>query len=91
MADLRLAGVAVRGIAEQIGRSPSTVSRELRRNGPAPDGLGKYSPYAAQKRAELRGRRPKASKFCHLSNYMAGFVLIKWRVLFELSGGVHGR
>jgi len=34
--------------------------------GPAPGrGRAKYAPYAAQKRAELRGRRPKASKFEH--------------------------
>jgi len=44
IADLRLAGAGVRGIAGQIGRSPGTVSRELRRNGPAPDGLGKGVP-----------------------------------------------
>jgi IS30 family transposase len=80
IADLRLAGVPVRDIAGQIGRSPSTVSRELRRNGPAPDGLGQYSPYAAQKRAQLRGRRPKASKFDNLE--LAGVVqaklCVKW-------------
>ncbi len=63
IADLHLAGAGVRAIAGQIGRSPGTVSRELRRNGPAVAGRGKYAPYAAQKRAELRGRRPKASKF----------------------------
>ena len=63
IADLRLAGVGVRAIGAQLGRSPSTVSRELTRNGPASGSRGKYVPYAAQKRAELRGRRPKASKF----------------------------
>jgi len=34
IADLRLAGAGVRTIATQIGRAPSTVSRELHRNGP---------------------------------------------------------
>ncbi len=34
IADLRLAGVGVRAIGAQLGRSPSTVSRELTRNGP---------------------------------------------------------
>lgn len=65
IADLYLAGIGVRAIAVQVGRAPSTVSRELGRNGPRPGArsLGKYAPYAAQKRAELRGRRPKASKF----------------------------
>ena len=32
IADLQRAGISVRGIAEEIGRAPSTVSRELRRN-----------------------------------------------------------
>ncbi len=54
-------------IATEIGRSVSTVSRELSRNGTAPGrgGKGKYAPYAAQQRAELRGRRPKASQPSH--------------------------
>jgi len=34
IADLRLAGVGVRAIGIQLGRSPSTISRELTRNGP---------------------------------------------------------
>jgi IS30 family transposase len=68
IADLHLAGVGVTAVAAQLGRAVSTVSRELKRNGPGPGprGRGKYAPYAAQKRAELRGRRPKSSKFEHL-------------------------
>ncbi len=64
IADLHLAGVGVRAIAMQVGRSASTVSRELRRDEfkPGTRGRAKYAPYAAHKRAELRGRRPKASK-----------------------------
>ncbi|WP_374058943.1 helix-turn-helix domain-containing protein [Arthrobacter sp. MSA 4-2] len=69
IADLHLAGRGVRAIAREIGRCPSTISRELRRNG-QPTGARrralmqvKYAPYAAQKQAELSGRRPKASKF----------------------------
>jgi transposase, IS30 family len=67
IADLHLGGAGVRAIAVGIARSPTTVSRELRRNGSAatPRRPGKYAPYAAQKQAELRGRRPKASKFDH--------------------------
>lgn len=65
IADLHLAGAGVRTIATQIRRSPSTISRELRRNGPERGARAriKYAPYAAQKQAELRARRPKASKF----------------------------
>jgi len=66
VADLRLGGSTVRAIAVELDRSPSTVSRELTRNDPSScsvRGRGKYAPYAAQKRAELAGRRPKARKF----------------------------
>ena len=64
IADLYLGGAGVRAIAVEIGRSAATVSRELRRNGTAPTGrgLGKYAPYAAQKQAELRGRRSAPAK-----------------------------
>ena len=40
IADLRQAGHGVRAIAEQTGRSPSTISRELRRN--RDPGSGQY-------------------------------------------------
>jgi IS30 family transposase len=32
IADLRLAGLSVRQIADRLGRAPSTISCELRRN-----------------------------------------------------------
>jgi IS30 family transposase len=82
IADLYLGGAGVRAIAVGIGRSPSTVSRELRRNGsaPTPRRRGKYAPYAAQKQAELRGRRPKASKFDHLelADVVQSKLCVKW-------------
>ncbi|MET7304522.1 IS30 family transposase [Embleya sp. NPDC005575] len=53
----------VRAIAAELGRSPSTVSREIRRNGTAGRGnLWHYRPYAAQARAEARRLRPKRGK-----------------------------
>jgi transposase len=48
IADLRRAGTAVREIARRLGRAPSTVSRELRRNAHVPSGA--YRPWAAQER-----------------------------------------
>lgn len=82
IADLRLAGVGVRAIAGQIGRAVSTVSRELRRNGPTPGPQcrGKYLPYKAQKRAELRGRRPKSSKLerPELVDVVQAKLCLKW-------------
>ena len=82
IADLHLGGAGVRAIAVGIGRSAATVSRELRRNGSAPTArrAGKYAPYAAQKQAELRGRRPKASKFDHLelADVVQSKLSVKW-------------
>src|SRR6266568_4202750 len=52
IADLRRAGAGVRAIAEQTGRSPSTISRELRRN--RDPGTGQYRPFTAHKLAVRR-------------------------------------
>src|SRR5665811_2339729 len=46
IADLRLGGAGVRAIAAEIGRSPATVSRELRRNG-KPGSAGSIVPRSA--------------------------------------------
>jgi transposase, IS30 family len=60
IADGVLAGLTVRAIASQIGRSPSTVSREIRRNrDPMTD---RYLPFGAHRRAMARRQRPKAAK-----------------------------
>ncbi len=50
----------VRAIAAELGRSPSTISREILRN--RPPGSGQYRPYAAQARADARRPRPKRRK-----------------------------
>jgi IS30 family transposase len=51
---------SVRRIAHQVGRAPSTISRELRRNRHAK--TGHYLPEHAHTRAWVRQRRPKCSK-----------------------------
>lgn len=52
---------SIRTIAEELGRSPSSISRELRRNFPAEHKV--YAPRLAQSRAVativLRGKRPR--------------------------------
>jgi IS30 family transposase len=82
IADLHLADAGVREIARQVGRPASTISRELRRNGTRPStrGRSRYAPYAAQKRTELRGRRPKASKFenAELAAVVQAKLCVKW-------------
>jgi IS30 family transposase len=47
---------SIRGIAKQLGRSPSTISREISRNG----GIDKYRAGDAEKAAFKRSKRPKA-------------------------------
>jgi IS30 family transposase len=59
---LRAQGAGVREIARRLGRSPSTVSRELRRNAATRGGKLEYRPSVAQWKAELMARRPKAAK-----------------------------
>ncbi|MFH9477179.1 IS30 family transposase [Streptomyces anulatus] len=50
----------VRAIAAELGRSPSTVSREIRRNRHPEN--GQYRPHAAQARADARRPRAKRGK-----------------------------
>ncbi len=59
---LRAAGCGVREIARRVGRSPSTISRELRRNAATRSGGLEYRASTAQWHADQRGRRPKPAK-----------------------------
>lgn len=52
--DLRRAGLSIRQIAHRLGRAPSTISRELRRNS---IGRGGYRPFEAHRRATARRAR----------------------------------
>jgi len=59
---LSIQGIGVREIARRIGRSPSTVSRELTRNAATRGGKLEYRASVAQWKAELMARRPKQAK-----------------------------
>jgi IS30 family transposase len=52
----------VREIARRIGRSPSTISRELRRNASTRSGGLEYRATTAQWHADRKARRPKMAK-----------------------------
>jgi IS30 family transposase len=52
------AGDSLRMVATRLGRAPSTISRELARNG----GRHRYRAHHADRAALRRGRRPKPSK-----------------------------
>src|SRR5437773_11486717 len=54
---------SARSIAELLGRSPSTVSREMNRNG----GCDRYRAALADANAWARARRPKRCKLAHSS------------------------
>ena len=57
IADLLAAKLTVRGIAAELGRAPSTVSREIRRNS---DPDGRYRPHHAEQAAGC-GRASRVS------------------------------
>lgn len=59
IADTPRAGCSPRQIAEKLGRSPSTIGREVRNNaGPT----GEHGPYRDQQMSSDRLRRPKPAK-----------------------------
>ena len=62
IAILTARGLGVREIASRLGRSPSTISRELRRNAATRSGSFEYRATTAQWHADRRARRPKVAK-----------------------------
>ena len=62
IAILQARDCGVREIAQRLGRSPSTISRELRRNAATRGGGVEYRASTAQWHADRRARRPKAAK-----------------------------
>ena len=76
--DFSATGASMRSIATLLGRAPSTVSRELRRNGTIP---GTYEAHAAHRTAAARRARPKAVKLRDrpsLRDYVQKKLRIRW-------------
>ena len=72
-----VAGHSIRSIAAQLGRAPSTISREIKRNG----GQECYRASQADQSAWDRGRRPKAGKLAQnraLARIVAGKLQLQW-------------
>ena len=72
-----VAGHSMRSIAAQLGRVPSTISREIKRNG----GQEGYRASRADQAAWDRGRRPKAGKLAAnrvLARLVAGKLRRQW-------------
>src|SRR5512144_411051 len=73
IAILRSQGAGVREIARRVGRSPSTISRELRRNAATRGGGLEYRATTAQWHAERQARRPKTAKLAG-NGQLRGYV-----------------
>jgi hypothetical protein len=59
---MRAQKAGIRQIARALGRSPSTISRELRRNAATRGGQLDYRATNAQWHADRRAKRPKTAK-----------------------------
>ncbi len=73
-----VAGLSIRAIATTLGRAPSTVSREIKRNG----GQDNYRANQADQAAWNRGHRPKACKLVQ-NRALARIVAVKLRMLWS--------
>ena len=72
-----VAGHSIRSIAAQLGRAPSTISREIKRNG----GQEGYRASQADQSAWDRGRRPKIGKLAQnraLARIVADKLQLQW-------------
>src|SRR3954470_21366945 len=72
-----VAGHSIRSIAVFLERSPSTVSREIKRNG----GHGRYRATQADQAAWDRAHRPKSCKLAQnrtLAHIVAGRLQLQW-------------
>jgi len=72
-----VAGHSIRSIAASLGRAPSTISRELNRNG----GEERYRANQADQAAWGRARRPKICKLAQnrtLARIVAGKLQLEW-------------
>ena len=71
------AGASIRSIATQLRRAPSTVSREVARNG----GASHYRAAQADEQAWKRARRPKLCKLAtapRLQRLVASKLMLEW-------------
>lgn len=71
------ANLSIRNIAKSLQRYPSTISREINRNG----GIKKYRAISADKQTWIRAKRPKKSKLqinIRLCDIISEKLSIKW-------------
>ncbi len=83
-------GTGVRAIARKLGRSPSTISREIRRNSVTRSGEFDYRAIAAQWHADRAAKRPKISKLAvnpvqrdYVQDRLSGLIATPDGIAFE--------
>ena len=83
-------GTGVRAIARKLGRSPSTISREIRRNSATRSGEFDYRATAAQWHADRAAKRPKISKLAvnpvlrdYVQDRLSGLIATPDGIAFE--------
>lgn len=83
-------GTGVRAIARKLGRSPSTISREIRRNSATRGGDFDYRAINAQWHADRAARRPKPSKLAinpalrdYVQDRLSGVIATPDRIAFD--------
>lgn len=77
--DLRRDGHTIRAIASELGRSASTISREVRRN--RDESSGQYRPFAAHRLAVERRARPGRGRLVNdevLREFVAAGLKKRW-------------
>jgi IS30 family transposase len=78
LADLRAEGRTMREVAAVMGRSPSTICRELARGA---DAAGRYRPFEAHRRALGRRRLHRPSRLARdaeMRDWVAGRLTARW-------------
>lgn len=76
--DLARAGMTIRRIAADLGRSPSTISRELRRNTVSTHGYMPHTAHRLSVQRRARERQPKLVANVELRQYVQERLIKKW-------------
>lgn len=76
--DLRRTGLSIRQIASEMGRSPSTISRELSRNTVSTTGYLPHTAHRLSVKRRARPRQPKVLANESLHSYVQGKLKKKW-------------
>lgn len=76
--DLRRSGIPIRQIATAMGRAPSTISRELKRNTASTRGYMPHTAHRLSVRRRARPRPPKLVANVELRSYVQAKLKKKW-------------